>query len=170
MNATTVNLYSWEYNRMKTYLAAALFVTGNILLPQLCHTVHLGCPTMLPIYFFTLVGAYKYGWRVGLLTALASPLVNSALFGMPAAAGLPAILLKSVLLALAAGFAASHFKRATIGLFAAVVLFYQVTGTLGEWAIKGDFFLAVQDFRIGLPGMLLQVFGGWAIVKFLIRK
>lgn len=169
MNATTVNLYSWEYNRTKTYLAAALFVTGNILLPQLCHTVHLGGPTMLPIYFFTLVGAYKYGWRVGLLTALASPLVNSALFGMPAVAGLPAILLKSVLLTLAAGFAASHFKRVTIGLFAAVVLFYQATGTLGEWAMKGDFFLAVQDFRIGLPDMLLQVFGGWAIVKFLIR-
>lgn len=52
MNATTVNLYSWEYNRTKTYLAAALFVAGNILLPQLCHTVHLGGPTMLPIYFF----------------------------------------------------------------------------------------------------------------------
>ncbi len=170
MNATTVNLYSWEYNRTKTYLAAALFVTGNILLPQLCHTVHLGGPTMLPIYFFTLIGAYKYGWRVGLLTAAVSPLVNSALFGMPAVAGLPAILFKSVLLALAAGFAASHFKRVTIGLFTAVVLFYQVTGTLGEWAMKGDFFLAVQDFRIGLPGMLLQVLGGWAIVKFLIRK
>lgn len=170
MNATTVNPYSWEYNRTKTYLAAALFVAGNILLPQLCHTVHLGGPTMLPIYFFTLIGAYKYGWRVGLLTAAVSPLVNSVLFGMPAIAGLPTILLKSVLLALAAGFAASHYKRVTVGLFAAVVLFYQVTGTLGEWAMKGDFFLAIQDFRIGLPGMLLQVFGGWTVVKFLIRK
>lgn len=170
MNATTVNLYSWEYKCTKTYLTAALFVAGNILLPQLCHTVHLGGPMMLPIYFFTLIGAYKYGWRVGLLTAIISPLVNSALFGMPAVAGLPAILLKSVLLALAAGFAASHYKRVSVGLFAAVVLFYQVTGTLCEWTIKGDFFLAVQDFRIGLPGMLTQVFGGWAIVKYLIRK
>lgn len=170
METTTVKLYSWEYNRTKTYGAAALFVVGNIVLPQLCHLVHLGGPTMLPIYFFTLIGAYKYGWRVGLLTALASPLVNSVLFGMPAAAGLPAILLKSVLLALAAGVAASHFKRVSVLLLAGVVLAYQVIGTLGEWAMKGDFFLAVQDFRIGLPGILLQVFGGWAIVKFLIRN
>ena len=102
---TTVKLYSLEYREAKTYSLAALFVAGNIVLPQLCHTVHMGGPTWLPIYLFTLVGAYKYGRCVGLLTAVASPLLNSALFGMPAAAALPAILLKSTLLALIAGFA-----------------------------------------------------------------
>lgn len=105
----------------------------------------------LPIYFFTLVGAYKYGWRVGLLTAVLSPLVNSALFGMPAAAALPAILLKSVLLAAAAGFAARRFGRATLPLLAGVVLFYQTAGALGEWAFTGSAAAAVQDFRIGIP-------------------
>lgn len=170
MKATTVQLYSLEYNHAKTYWVALLFIAGNIVLPQLCHTVHLGGQTILPIYFFTLIGAYKYGWRVGLLTAVASPLVNSALFGMPMIAALPAILLKSVLLAGAAGFAASHFKRVSLLLFVAVVLAYQTIGTLGEWAMKGDFYAAVQDFRIGLPGILFQMLGGWAIVKFLIRK
>lgn len=105
MQTTTVKLYSMEYNYAKTYWIAVLFVAGNIFLPQLCHLIPQGGIRWLPIYFFTLIGAYKYGWRVGLLTALASPLVNSALFGMPAVAGLPAILLKSVLLALTAGFA-----------------------------------------------------------------
>lgn len=170
MQATTVKLYSLEYNCARTYWVAALFVAGNILLPQLCHLIPQGGMRWLPIYFFTLIGAYKYGWRVGLLTALASPLVNSALFGMPAAAGLPAILLKSVLLALAAGFAASHYKRASVLLLAGVVLAYQVVGTLGEWAMKGDFFLAVQDFRIGLPGMLMQIVGGWFFINRFIRK
>ncbi len=170
METTTVKLYSLEYNHAKTYGVAVLFIAGNILLPQLCHTVYLGGQTWLPIYFFTLIGAYKYGWRVGLLTAIASPLVNSALFGMPLVAALPAILLKSVLLAGAAGFAASHFKRISLLLFVAVVLAYQVVGTLGEWAMKGDFFAAVQDFRIGLPGMLFQILGGWVMVKFLIRN
>lgn len=170
MQATTVKLYSLEYNHAKTYWVAALFVAGNILLPQLCHLIPQGGMRWLPIYFFTLIGAYKYGWRVGLLTALASPLVNSALFGMPAVAGLPAILLKSVLLALAAGFAATHYKRASVLLLAGVVLAYQVVGTLGEWALKGDFFLAVQDFRIGLPGMLVQIAGGWLFINRFIRK
>ena len=29
---------------------------------------------------------------------------------------------------------------------------------------------AVQDFRIGIPGMLLQVFGGYLFIKYVIRK
>ena len=116
METTAVKLYSLDYRDAKTYLAAALFVAGNIVLPQICHLVPQGGLRWLPIYFFTLVGAYKYGWRVGLLTAVLSPLVNSALFGMPAAAALPAILLKSVLLAAAAGFAARRFGRATLPL------------------------------------------------------
>lgn len=170
MQTTEVKLYSLEYKEAKTYLTAALFVLGNIALPQLCHTVQLGGPTWLPIYFFTLIGAYKYGWRVGLLTALISPLVNTALFGMPLAAALPAILLKSVLLALLAGYAAARFRRASILLLAAVVLGCQAIGTLGEWALLGDLYAAAQDLRIGIPGMLFQIAGGWAVINFLIRK
>lgn len=167
---TTVKLYSLPYRSVKTYMAASFFALGNIVLPQLFHLMPQGGVTWLPIYFFTLVGAYKYGWKTGLLVAVLSPLVNSALFGMPAAAGLPAILLKSVLLALIAGYAASHFKKASLGLLLGVVLAYQAVGTLGEWAMKGDFWLAAQDFRIGIPGMLLQVFGGWLFINRVIRK
>ena len=170
MKTSSVTFYSTGYRETRTYLAAALFAAGNIVLPQLCHLVQLGGPMMLPIYFFTLVGAYKYGWRVGLLTAVLSPLVNSALFGMPAAAALPAILLKSVLLAAAAGFAARRFGRATLPLLAGVVLFYQTAGTLGEWAFTGSAAAAVQDFRIGIPGMLAQAAGGYLIINYLLRK
>ena len=167
---TTVKLHALPLSSAKTYLAAMAFVVGNIVLPQLFHLVPQGGITWLPIYFFTLVGAYKYGWRVGLLTALASPVVNSLLFGMPAVASLPAIVLKSVLLAVFAGYAASRFRKASVGLLIAVVLGYQVVGTLGEWLIIGDFFAACQDFRIGVPGMLLQVAGGWAIINHLMRR
>ncbi|MDE6786889.1 MAG: ECF transporter S component [Muribaculaceae bacterium] len=167
---TTVRLQSLPFSSVRTYLAAAIFILGNIVMPQLFHLVPQGGVTWLPIYFFTLVGAYKYGWRVGLLTALASPIINSLFFGMPASTGLPAILLKSVLLAVIAGYAATRFHKANFLLLVAVVLAYQVIGTLGEWAIKGDFFLACQDFRIGIPGMLLQIFGGWAVINYIIRK
>ncbi len=165
MQTTTVKLYQWGYDEARTYLAALAFILGNIVLPQLFHLVPQGGVTWLPIYFFTLVGSYKYGWRVGLLTAVFSPLVNSILFGMPHAAALPAILLKSVLLAIICGFVASRFRKVSIKLLVLVVLSYQIVGTLGEWAMKGDFLLAIQDFRIGIPGMLLQVFGGWVLIK-----
>lgn len=167
---TTIKLQSLPFGNVKTYLAATLFVIGNLILPQLFHLVPQGGIAWLPIYFFTLIGAYMYGWRVGLLTAVASPLINYFIFAMPLVGALPAIMLKSVLLALIAGFAAYKFKKATIGLLLAVVLGYQLIGTLGEWALCGDFFLACQDFRIGIPGMLLQIFGGWLAINFLIRK
>lgn len=170
MQTTTVKLYSFGYSQSKTYLAAALFMVGNIALPQLFHLVPQGGLTWLPIYFFTLVGAYKYGWKVGLLTALLSPVVNSLLFGMPMPAVLPAILLKSVLLALGAGYAAHRFGRVSLPILLAVVLFYQLTGTLGEWLLTGSFASAIQDFRIGLPGMALQVAGGYLFIKYLIYK
>lgn len=170
MQATTVKLYTLGYGDVRTYMAAALFVVGNIALPQLFHLVPQGGMVWLPIYFFTLIGAYKYGWRVGLLTALLSPAVNSALFGMPMPAALPAITIKSVLLALAAGWAAARYNKVTLPLLIAVVLAYQVAGTLCEWVITSSVAAAVQDFRIGVPGMLLQVFGGYAFVHWLLRK
>ena len=53
MQTTSIKLYSLGYNEAKTYLVAALFVLGNIALPQLCHLVPRGGMIWLPIYFFS---------------------------------------------------------------------------------------------------------------------
>ena len=66
----TVKLHSYNYSDYHTYMYAAIFIAGNILFPQLAHLMPQGGLIWLPIYFFTLVGAYKYGWRIGLLTAI----------------------------------------------------------------------------------------------------
>ena len=167
---TTVNLYLLSLRETRSLLYAVLFVVGNMLLPQLCHLIPQGGFMLLPIYFFTLIGAYKYGWQVGLLTAILSPLANSALFGMPAIAVLPGIIVKSVLLALAAAYIAYKQKKVSIALMLAVVLLYQVVGSLIESAMLGSLSLGFQDFRIGIPGMLLQVFGGYLFIKYLLKK
>ena len=167
---TTVNLYSLSLRETRSLLYAVLFVVGNMLLPQLCHLIPQGGFMLLPIYFFTLIGAYKYGWQVGLLTAILSPLANSALFGMPAAAVLPGIMVKSIILALAAAYIANKQKKVSIALLLAVVLLYQVVGSLIESAMLGSLSLGFQDFRIGIPGMLLQIFGGYLFIKYLLKK
>lgn len=167
---TSLKLYSLSYSNIRTYLFAALFAIGNIVLPQLVHLIPQGGHIWLPIYFFTLVAAYKYGWRVGLLTAVASPLINSMLFGMPSAAALPAIMIKSVVLALTAGYLARRFKTISILQIIVAVIGYQLIGGLGEWALTGSLYEALQDFRIGIPGILVQIFGCWAIVRYLIKK
>lgn len=167
---TTLLHQSLPFNRIKTYLVAAIFILGNIVMPRMFHLISQGGATWLPIYFFTLIGAYKYGWRVGILTALASPVLNALMFGMPTIAGLPVILIKSVLLVIIAGYAAARFQKGSIVLLTIVVLAYQMIGTLGEWAITGDFILACQDFRIGIPGMLLQIFGGRVVINHINNK
>lgn len=166
----TALLYQLSYSESKTYLMASLFVVGNILLPQLCHLIPQGGFIFLPIYFFTLFGAYKYGYTVGLLTAVFSPIVNNLLFGMPPSPMLPAILTKSILLALIAAFVAQKSRKATPALIALAVVGYQLLGSLAEWAMSGSLMSALQDVRLGIPGILLQIFGVWALLKLTDRS
>lgn len=170
MQTQTVQLYSLSLRESKSFLVALAFIAGNIALPQLCHLIPQGGLIFLPIYFFTLVGAYKYGWQVGLLTAVASPIVNNLLFGMPAHGMVAIILVKSVLLALAAGLMASYVRKVSLLSILGVVLTYQVLGGLAEWAITGTIAAPLQDFQLGLPGLLFQVFGGYLVIRYLLRK
>jgi len=162
---STIKLYSLKAFEIRTYAFAVLFVLGNLLLPQLCHLLPLGGQMLLPIYFFTLIAAYKYGFITGLLTALASPLINHAIFGMPGAEMLSAILIKSVLLVVAASYLAQRTKEVKLQSLLMVILFYQGIGTLAEWAITSNLMAAIQDFRIGIPGMILQLVGGYYVLK-----
>lgn len=167
--ATTAKLYNLSLTNTKTYLIATVFIVGNLLLPQLVHLVPQGGFIFLPIYFFTLIAAYKYGIHVGLLTAVLSPLANSFLFGMPPVAVLPAIMIKSAILAVAAALAAKHFgKVSLLGILLAIIA-YQVIGTGIEWAMTQNLMVAVQDFRIGVPGMLIQFLGGYFVLKALAK-
>ena len=168
--ATAVKLYSLGWRETRTYMFAVLFIVGNILLPQLCHLFPKGGLIMLPIYFFTLIAAYKFGYRVGLLTAVLSPLINSALFGMPPATALPIIMIKGVLLAGAAAWMANKSKGASLLALIGVVLGYQLVGGLIEWAMTGEIAKALQDWKLGWPGMLLQAVGGWLVLNHMLKR
>jgi len=154
-----------QWSDIRTYLFVVLFATGNLILPQLIHMIPSGGRMFLPIYFFTLVASYKFGWKVGLTTAMLSPVLNSVLFGMPPAAILPAILIKSTLLSLMAAFIALACKKISLLHLLFVVLGYQIYGCVIEWVITQNFQTAFVDFTIGIPGMMIQVFGGWWILK-----
>ena len=169
-SAQNVALYQLSYSQLKTYLIAAAFIVGNIALPQLCHLMPQGGLIFLPIYFFTLVAAYKYGFTVGLTTAVLSLLVNSALFGMPPAAALPIILIKSVTLAVAAAWIARKTSKVTLLTVALAVIAYQLIGSLAEWAMTGSIEKASQDIVLGWPGCLIQIVGGYLVLRYLLRK
>ena len=154
---------------VRTYLFAVLFVGGHMLLHHLCHLMPDGGKIFLPIYFFTLIASYKFGLKVGILTAVLSPLCNHLLFGRPPAGMLPVLWVKSTLLALVGAIVADRSQRVSLLHVAAVVVAYQVLGGIAEWLIASDLSAALQDFKIGFPGMLLQVVLGWVILKGLAK-
>lgn len=165
-----IRIYNYRLSEIKTYLLAILFVIGNIALPQLCHLIPNGGKILLPIYFFTFVASYKYGFKVGVMTAILSPIINSLLFGMPLLNLLPAILTKSIVLALAASFVANKTQKISLLNLLMIVLIYQVVGTLVEWAMTSSFYIAIQDFRLGIAGMIIQILGVYFILTHFDNK
>ena len=168
--AKTTTIQSLQLSDARTYAWSATFVACTIALPPLCHLVPGGGLVWLPIYLFTLVAAYKFGLAAGLLTALLSPIVNNLGFGMPPTAMLPVILCKSALLAFAASMIARRVGRVTLLGVTAAVVAYQAAGTLAEWAMTGSLAAALQDIRIGWPGLIVQVFGGCLIMRLIGRR
>lgn len=162
----TARIQSLSPADSRTYMLASLFVTGNIVLPYLCHMVPEGGKMFLPIFFFTLVGAYRYGLTVGLATAVLSPIANSLLTGSPAEGMLPPMLIQSVMLASAAAVAARYAQRMSLPLIAVVVLVCQMAGLAVEHAMIASDHSVMQAFVTAIPGMLLQIFGG----SYLINK
>ena len=119
-----------------------------------------------PLSLVILVGAYKFGWKTGLLAAVLSPLVNHLITGMPAWDVLQVMTLKLAVLALVAGLAAQYFKTVSLPLLIGVVLVSKAIGCLGELLLTGGIEATIADFTIGWPGLLLQVIGAWLILKF----
>ena len=163
----SARLYTLNYDEVKTYLWAAVFVACNLVLPQVFHLIPQGGIMFAPLSFVILAGAYKLGWRVGLLAAVFSPLVNHLLTGLPAWDVLQVMTLKLVALAMIAGLTAQYFKKATLPLIIGVVLAAEAIGGLGELLLTGGVDATIQDFTIGYPGLLLQVIGTYLICKYI---
>ncbi len=146
--AAALTLDNW-----RTYLFATVFTAGNIALPQLCHLVPQGGLLFQPIYLFTLIAACRWGWRVALLTALVSPLLNTLWFGMPSVAMLPVVLLKSVVLALGVSWTMTSKVRKPLLVAVLFIIGAQLLGAVAEWALLSS----ATTLWLCLPGVALQV-------------
>jgi hypothetical protein len=163
----SVRLYAFNYDEVKTYMWTAVFVACNLVLPQLFHLIPQGGVIFSPLSLVILAGAYKFGWKTGLLAALLSPLVNHSLTGMPAWEVLPVMTLKLAVLAVLAGLVAQQFKAVSVLLLIGVVLASKAIGGLGELLLTGGIDATTADFIVGWPGLLLQVVGTWLILKYI---
>jgi glucose-6-phosphate-specific signal transduction histidine kinase len=162
---TSIKLYTLSYSERRTYFMAVLFVLCNMILPQLFHLIPQGGIIFSPLSLVIMVAAYKFGWRTALLAAVASPIINHLLFGMPAASVMTLMAVKLALLAIIAGLAAQHFKQMNLLLLLGVVLVTKALDFLAEFLLTGGITATINDFTIGWPGLLLQVLGTYAILR-----
>lgn len=153
---------------VRLYGVTALMVAGNVALPSLVHALPGGGQAFLPILFFTLVVAWRHGLLAGLATALASPLVNHALTGMPPVPVLGGILLQSAILAVLAARIARSVTRTTPAALACVVGIHQALWVLGA-AVTAGAPAALALARTHAPAILLQVLGGYLVLAALER-
>lgn len=162
---TSARIQTLSLSDSRTYAMTSLFVMGNILLPYLCHMVPAGGKMFLPIFFFTLVGAWRYGFVVGLATAVLSPICNSLLTGQPTGGMLPPMLIQSAILATVASAVAHRSQRVSLVHIAAVVVTCQMAGLFIERLILSPEATWTQSMVTAIPGMLAQIFIGSYLIK-----
>jgi hypothetical protein len=150
------------------YLATVAMVLGNVLLPYAVHRIPDAGRILLPIFFFTLIAGWRFGAKAGLLTGVLSPLANHFLTGMPPGPALQAIMLQSALLGVLASMVASRSRRLTLPALALVVLLHQALVLLPQ-LLQAGAQPALATLELRLPGLLLQIFGGFALLWFMER-
>jgi hypothetical protein len=117
------------------------------------------------MFLLVLVAALVCGWQVALITALASPLVNTLLFDMPTLTMLPVLLIKGGVMAFLLRWALQSSVRLGFRLAGAVVA-TQLIGVFLGWGMLGQSASLLQDFYTILPAMLLQL----ALVAIKVKK
>jgi hypothetical protein len=162
---TAIQSLALPLKSYRTYLWAGVFVAGNVLLPQLCHTVGMGGQALLPILLFTLVAAARYGLACGLMTAVLSPLVNNLIFGMPAGEMLVILTVKSLVLAATVGMLVHRTGQLKFSHGVIAIAAYQLAGFALTAALTGSTDAAWTLLAAGWPAMILQLLA----VLFLIR-
>ena len=92
------------------------------------------------------------------------------LTGMPAWEVLPVMTMKLAVLALVAGLVAQYFKTISLPILIGVLLITKALEALGELILTGGIAATIADFTVGWPGMLLQIIGGYLIIKYLLKN
>jgi hypothetical protein len=152
----------------RLYIATTAMVLGNVLLPYVVHRIPDAGRTLLPIFFFTLIAGWRFGAKAGLLTGVLSPLANHFLTGMPPVPVLQALMLQSALLGVLASIVASRSRKLTLSILALVVLLHQML-ILFPQLLQSGVQPVLALFKLRLPGILLQILGGFALLWFMGR-
>jgi hypothetical protein len=162
---TTISSKALSLYDARAWMWAAAMVAGNLLFPQLCHLMPLGGKMLLPVMLFTLIAAVRFGTGCAVLTAILSPLAGYAVFGAPSGDILSAVLVKSLVIALAFGLWGRYRGFSALSL-AGLVIACQLICFPIEGALLFGFATSWNDLLLSVPGMLLQWVVAMTVIKY----
>jgi len=166
----TVRTETTEYLRetltfrdMRFYLFLTLFVTLSVAVPWFCHMIHpLAGPMLLPLFFFVLLAGDLFGWRMGLLVGMATPLVSFLISGMPSSVMMPRILAEATLMGVTVGWISERMPSWRHSAVPVAILAGHLGAAIVVSLMAGAFvhgFTALwRAACVGWPGLIMQVF------------
>jgi hypothetical protein len=106
------NTQTLKLTKTKEAVFATVFTALAVYAPILIHYFAGvdGGRTFLPMPFFVLLAGLIFGWRVGLATAVMSPIVSYLISGMPIANILPFVTVQLAAFGIASGFLREKFN------------------------------------------------------------
>ena len=160
-----------NYTDIRSYIFTAVFVLLNVAVPWVFHQFHLAGPTFLPMHIFILVAGLLFGWRVGLMVGLLTPLASYAVSGMPLLPVLPQIMIELSVYGLVAGILRERFNLRAIwsllgammagrlALLLAVLVIYVIVGKVySPLGPEANPLLVVWSvIKQGGPGIVIQL-------------
>lgn len=161
----------FKFSDIRIYIFIAAFVLLDVAVPWALHRLHpLAGPTFLPLFFFSLLAGLLFGWRVGLLVGLISPIVGYLVSGSPALWRLVEIIIENSVFGFSAGLLAPRLKSSAVwsllgaliagylALILSVLIFHPEKVNPLVWA--------VQTIQQGWPGIAIQL----VCLPLIIRK
>ncbi len=160
-----------KYSDIRSYILIALFVMLNVAVPWVFHQFHLAGATYLPMHLLILISGLAFGWRVGVIVGLLTPLASYAVSGMPVLPILPQVMVELSAYGLLAGILLEKFSLRMIWsllgamvagrlvLFLAALVVYVAAGEVySPLGLEASPSLAVWSvIKQGWPGIVIQL-------------
>ncbi|MDE6267398.1 MAG: hypothetical protein K2M07_08650 [Muribaculaceae bacterium] len=93
----TVSQCTMTLTSPKSWIITSIFVVGSVFFTQLFMLLSIGSLVWLPYLFISIFVAYKYGWKMGVITAIVSPALNYIIFAEPGIVMLSAVMFTGAL-------------------------------------------------------------------------
>ena len=152
-----------DYLKLKTlFIYFTIFIFCNLTFSMICHLIPNGGRIFVPIYFFTLIGSYLLGWKAGIIISLMSISTNHILLGMPDDNMIMIVLIKTITISL---ITALINKDNILTTLLKIILLYQLISIIIDLFITNNINIVISNLINQIPGLIIQLFIGYIIIK-----